>query len=121
MPVITEGARAGEHIISDQGSMSRDVLTIAAGAGKLEAGTVLAKLTATGKLAPYDNTGTDGTETAHCVLFGNVDATDADVRATVHSRLCEVQTSTLKWAAGVDAAGQTAGLGDLAAKFIISR
>lgn len=120
MPTLTEGARTGEYLISDLGSLSRDVITIASGSGKLGPGRVLAKLSADGKYVPYDNVGTDGSETAKAVLYGPVDATSADVKAVGHTRLCEVKTALLDWGA-VDAAGQTAGLADLAASFVIGR
>lgn len=120
MPTLTEGKRAGEYLISDQGSLSRDVVTIASGSGALAPGRVLAKLTAGGKYVPYDNVGSDGSEVAKVILYAAVDATSADVRQTVHSRLCEVKTSLLDWG-DVDGAGQTAGLADLAASFVIGR
>lgn len=121
MATLTEGAHTGDHIISDMGSISRDVMVLASGSGALEPGTVVARVTASGKLAPYDNAGTDGTEAAFGILFAAADATSADVRVVVHTRLTEVKTSALKWADGLDGTGQTAGLADLAAKFIIAR
>ncbi len=120
MATLTEGRHTGEHLISDLGSISRDVVTIASGSGKLAPGRVLSKLSAGGKYVPYDNVGTDGSEVAKAILYAAVDATSADVRAVVHSRLCEVKASLLDWGA-VDGAGQTAGLADLAGSYVIGR
>lgn len=120
MPMLTEGVRAGEYLISDLGSLSRDVVTIASGSGVLKPGRVLAKLSADGKYVPYDNVGSDGSEVAKAILYAGVDATSADVKQVAHTRLCEVKRSLLDWGA-VDGAGQTAGLADMAGTHIIPR
>ncbi|MGF7176989.1 head decoration protein [Azospirillum doebereinerae] len=122
MATFTEGMHAGEFLVSEaNGRLSRATITVASGAGKLQAGTVLATLTAGGKHVPYDNAGTDGSETAAAILYAGVDATAADVKATGIVRLAEVAAEALVWADGLDAAGKTAGLADLAAAFVIAR
>jgi hypothetical protein len=120
--IFTAGRRAGEFLVSEaNGSLSRDVITIASGSGVLAAGTVLSRLTANGQYTAYDNVGTDGTQTAAAVLYDAVDATSAAVVAVAIVRQAEVNAAELTWAAGVDAAGITAGIADLATAGIIAR
>jgi hypothetical protein len=73
MDAITEKARSLAFILSEaNGYLSREVLTIASGAGKLEAGTVLGKLAvgaATAAAKSGGNTG-NGTISAVTVLNG---------------------------------------------------
>ena len=56
--------------------------TIAAGAD-LVAGTILGRVTATGKLKAYDPAATDGSETPVAVLLEDAAAASADVEAVV--------------------------------------
>lgn len=87
MAAITEGARDLAFLLSEaNGYQSREVITIASGAGKLSAGTVLGKITATSKYWPSPNAqvaGKEGAETAIAVLGYEVDATSADVTDAV--------------------------------------
>ncbi|WP_425057626.1 hypothetical protein SCACP_21430 [Sporomusa carbonis] len=57
---------------------------IATGTGVLPRGRVLGKVTATGKLVSVDSTKTDGSEKPYAILAYPVDATSADVVATVY-------------------------------------
>lgn len=77
------------------GYRSRDEVVIASGSGILKAGTVLGKITASGKFTDFDAGAADGTQTAAGILFEEVDATAADVKRTVVLRDCEVQKSAL--------------------------
>jgi hypothetical protein len=49
--------------------------------GTLEPGTVLGKITASGKYAAHEPAATDGTETAVAVIWGKADATGGDAPA----------------------------------------
>lgn len=60
---------------------SRDAIVIASGAGILKLGTVLGKITASGKYVLHDNALSNGAEVAAAVLGEAVDATSADVTA----------------------------------------
>lgn len=115
MSIIREGAHTAEFIISEgQGQISREKITIAAGAA-LAAGTVLGIVTASGRYAPYVNSASNGTEVAVGILYGNVQASATDPRDGVAIvRLAEVAKSMLT---GLDAPGTV----DLAARFIIPR
>jgi hypothetical protein len=55
--------------------------TVIVANGTLDPGTVLGKITASGKYAAHDPAAVDGTETAVAVLWGKADATGGDVSA----------------------------------------
>ena len=59
-------------------------LTIASGAGKLARGTVLGKITASGKFTKANSASSDGSQAANCILATEVDATSADAVATAY-------------------------------------
>lgn len=58
--------------------------TIASGQGVLVRGTILGKLTASGKLAIVDSAQADGSQTIYAVLAEDVDATSEDVVTSVY-------------------------------------
>lgn len=122
MVAKTDHLGAGAFIKSEaNGDLSRETVTILSGSGKLLAGTVLGKITASGKYKPYDNDNTDGTQTAAAILVYDVDATSADVAAVAIVRLAEVWTSRLVWAATVLAGEKAPAYVELAAANIIVR
>lgn len=104
MTVLNENPHDGNFILSedDEGRLSRDSVIIASGAGKLRPGTVLGKLTASGKFIPSPATAADGSETAAAVLVGSVDATSADAVAVAVTRHAEVNRYGLLYDATVD-------------------
>lgn len=110
---ITEGKRPGEHLLSEEGMISRDEVTIAAGQN-LEAGTVL-ELSG----AKYVRVATPGSAVA--VLFSRTDATEGDVKAAAHTRLCEVVSSLLVWPTGFTTGNKTTAIAALKAQTIIVR
>ena len=100
---LTEARRTGEFLLSEAtGTRSREEVTIDLSAGAMVAGTVVSKLTATGKWVEYDNVGTDGTEVAAGVLYAGVPNSAADQKAVVLVRDCEVTGIRLT---GSDAGG----------------
>ena len=123
MATLTEQLpHAGGFLIEEgNGDISREEITVASGEGKLRTGTVLAKLSATGKHVAYDNAGTDGFETASAILFDDVDATSADAAGVAIVRLATVNTAELTWKTGLVDADKAAGLADLAALNVIAR
>jgi hypothetical protein len=87
------------------GHRSRSIVTIANGAGKLEAGTVLGKVTDSGEYIPStDQTevGKEGAETAVAILAYGVDATDQAVEVTAIDRDAEAKLPMLSFDASVD-------------------
>lgn len=87
------------------GSRSRSIVTISNGEGKLAAGTVLGKVTATGKYVPSPNAEVvdkEGADTAVAILAYGIDATDQEVEVTVIDRDAEVKMQMLSFDASVD-------------------
>ena len=79
MDPITEGRSAGDFLLFEEDAhYSREEITIAAGAD-LEPGTVLGRITASGKYVACDHTATDGSEVARAVLLTPARAAQADV------------------------------------------
>ncbi|KPD11568.1 head decoration protein [Phaeobacter sp. 11ANDIMAR09] len=86
------------------GRRSRSIVTIANGAGKLAAGTVLGKVTATGEYVPASDAevvGKEGAETAVAILAYGVDATDQAVEVTAIDRDAEAKLPMLSFDASV--------------------
>ena len=116
------------YLVSDaNGTRSRDVVTLAQG-HNCQPGTVLSKVTATGKYVPVDPTnGTgegetpDGSHIAVAVLFAAVDATAGDKPAVITARDAEVEAAALIWPAAITPTQKTAALGQLAAVGIVAR
>ena len=80
MPTLSETTHPGGFLVWEAfRDYTREVVTIAA--GELAPGSVLGRITASGKYAVHDPGATDGTETAGAVLWGKVDATAGDVDA----------------------------------------
>jgi len=126
MSTKTEGKHNLEFLVSEaNGYRSRDKVTVTVPANTtLAPGYVLAKLSATGKFVPYDNSGSDGSEAAAGVNANelvNATGSPLDVVATVFVRHAEVRDADLEWEGTVDSTGKTAGKADLAAIGIIAR
>lgn len=109
MTVFNEGRYAGEFLLSEaNGSLSREVVTVASGAGVIAPGTVLGKLTSGGKFVPSPATGSDGSQTAVAVALYGCDATSADQKITVIARDAEVNANLISHASSVDDATKRA-------------
>lgn len=101
MTTLSEGKHTGEFLLSEaEGLRSRDVVTVTQAGAALAAGTVMSKLTASGKWVPYDDEGTDGSEVASGVLYDNLVATTGDVQAVMFVRDAEVAGVRLVGAIG---------------------
>ena len=84
MTVLSETTHPGDFLVWEAfRDYTREVVSIATGTSNpvLAPGTVLGKITASGKYAAHDPAALDGTETAVAVLWGKADATTADVNA----------------------------------------
>jgi len=100
---------------------SRDNITVVSGQN-LAAGTVLGKITASGKYAAYDNDAADGTQAAAGVLLSAVDASGADAAGVAVVRHAVVATEALVWGAGVTTQGEKdAAYADFKAIGIVAR
>ena len=112
--IIHEGKHAAEFILYDEGDYSRDAVVIASAAGALVPGTLLGKVTASGKYVAYSNTATDGSEVARAINLFAVPDSAADQTVAAITRLAEVAGAALT---GLDAAGKA----DLLAAGIVVR
>ena len=116
MASYTEPTRPLEAVLYETpAAYSRESLTIVSGAGIVKAGTVLGKITASGKYTPYDDGSADGSETAAAISLYEVDATSADVTVAALVRSAIVKLDALNWHASVDATAKTAAVSALAA------
>lgn len=109
MATLTEGRVTAAYILTEaNGLRSRDQAKIASGAGKLEPGAVLGKVTASGKYKPHAPAANDGTETAVAILYSAVDATDADALCVITARDCEAKKDELVYHADTNTDGEKA-------------
>ena len=117
MATLTDTARTGAFLESEaNGYRSRDVVTVNATGGAMVAGTILGKITATGKYLEHVNAAVDGSEVAVAVLYAGIAAVEDDV--TIIIRDAEVTTGELIY----DGAGVVADIdAELAAVGIIVR
>ena len=115
MAILIEGKHAGEFLLSEgNGTISRESVVIAAAAGAIAAGTLLGKITASGKYVAYSNVAADGSQTAVGIAYDNIDDLATDQKATIIARDAEVTGASL---VGLDAPGTA----DLALVGIIVR
>lgn len=123
MATYTEPSRPFQFLLSEgEGEISRESITVASGAGVLLPGTVLGKVTASGKYVAYDNDAADGSQTAVAILCYGIDATSADVTTSAIVRLAEVSKANLAWGAAVTTQGEKdAAYVDFASAFVIAR
>ena len=105
--VLTQGIQVGEWLLSEaEGQRSRDVVTVTiAGAVALPSGTVLGKVTASGKYIKYVDAAVDGSGTAAAVLLNALPGTNGDYKATVFNADAEVILALLNGGTGLDANG----------------
>lgn len=90
MPPKNEGRTAGDFVLFDQAEYSRESAVIGAGAD-LEPGTVLGKITATGKYVRCASGASDGSQTPVAVLRTQAPAASADVTAVIQARHTRVR------------------------------
>ena len=116
MTVLTESIHQGEFLLSEGNSfISREpVVVTVSGATKWLSGTLLGKITASGKYIKYLNGAVDGSQTVAGILWNELDPVAGDIKATIFTRDCEVIGAKLT---GSDAPG----LVEMAAAGIIVR
>lgn len=96
MTVFTQTPWSLEALLTESpGYISRSTVTIASGAGVVQPGSVVAKLTASGKYVMAKATGSDGSQTAVGVTGYKVDATSADATVVIFDFGYEVTGSML--------------------------
>lgn len=119
MTVFNEGVHTAEWLISEgNGQISREAVTFTAALNtKYASGTVLGRITATGKYVPSLNSASDGSQTAVAVLHTEVPAGAArDVKVTAIVRSAEVFGAMLNNGAALESgvATELAGVGIIA-------
>jgi hypothetical protein len=115
MPTLTEGRHTAEFLLSEaNGYQSRESVVLSSAAAALAAGTLLGKITASGKYIAYSNGAADGSQTVAGILYANAPDSAVDQRVTIIARNAEVKGTSLT---GSDAPG----LVDMAALGIIVR
>jgi hypothetical protein len=123
MTTLSQSLRGTAHYLVSEanGYLSREQIVVASGSGKLDAGTVLGRVTATKKFVPLDPAATNGAEVAAAILYEACDATDLDVRRTITARHAEVHADVLVWGETVTDAQKTTALTQLAGLGIAAR
>lgn len=115
------GVRQSDWLVFEECGLtrySRENIVVVSGSGPLPTGTVLGKITASGKYGVYDNAGSGGVEVAAAILAEPVDATGGDVKGAAVVRLAKIAPGGLTWKSTLSAADEAAGLADLAANGI---
>jgi hypothetical protein len=102
---------ASEHIAVKRLGATYDaggVTANAAGDKILKAGTLVGKVTATGKYRPYNDAGSGGVETAAGIVMETLNLRDGDVIAglMLHGSVLEARCTGVNAAAKVDLAGR---------------
>lgn len=123
MTMLTEGKHAGGFLVWEVlRDYTRDTVTIASGAGKLEPGTVLGKITTGGKFTALAPAATNGSQSAAGILWDAADASTADAAAVVLLRgPAIVNRHEITWPDGATEAQITAATTALATIGIILR
>ena len=104
--LISEGRYASDWLKAEShnAGYSREQVTVISGAGKLATGTVLGKITASGKYKTVTVAASDGSQNAAGILLNPVDATSGDVPAVIIAREAIVNPQGLIYGADVDTA-----------------
>jgi hypothetical protein len=123
MTTLTEGKHAGGFLVWEVlRDYTRETVTIASGAGRLEPGTVLGKITTGRKFTRLAPAATNGSQNAACILWAGVDASAADAPGVVVLRgPALVNKHELVWPEGAPEAQTIAATTALASLGIILR
>lgn len=124
MPLTAAVLTTESDVVKTEGPnrYSRDEVTILSGVGKIIPGTVLGKVTASGKYKAVTPGASDGTEVASRISLQHADATSADApRTVVLSRMAEVVAQALVWPVGITNNQKTAALAQLETAGIVAR
>jgi len=123
MAPLTQAPSEGDLLKFDlDKNYTREVVTLTSGSS-YAIGSVVGKITASGKYKLATATGTDGAETAAGVLLAAVDATDGDTAGVIIKRgPAIVSKAVLAYDSSVDDATKTAvKLAELSAIGIVAR
>jgi hypothetical protein len=123
MTMLTEGKHTGGFLVWEVlRDYTRETVTIASGAGKLEPGTVLGRITTGGKYTSFAPGASNGSQNASGILWDSVDASAADASAVILFRgPAIVNRQDLVWPDGATEAQITTATTALASIGIILR
>ena len=123
MTMLTEGKHTGGFLVWEVlRDYTRETVTIASGAGKLEPGTVLGRITTGGKYTSFAPGASNGSQNASGILWDSVDASAADAAAVILLRgPAIVNRHDLVWPDGATEAQITTATTALASIGIILR
>ena len=123
MTMLTEGKHTGGFLVWEVlRDYTRETVTIASGAGKLEPGTVLGRITTGGKYTSFAPRASNGSQNASGILWDSVDASAADAPAVILLRgPAIVNRQDLVWPDGATEAQITTATTALASIGIILR
>lgn len=103
MSVLIEANRLGDIIKYEAPNLySREEIMVGSGQN-LTIGTVVAALTADGKMVAFNPTATDGSEVVAGVIAESIDATTAETKSWMIARLAIVSDDGLIWPGGITA------------------
>lgn len=119
----TYSYRTETDIVKDEGEArySRDDETLASGSGIVKIGTVLGKVTTTGKFKPFAPGATDGTENVAAIILETADATSADRTVVTLKRRAQVVVQNLVWPDAITAPQKASAIAALEALGIVTR
>jgi hypothetical protein len=122
MPKLTEASNLGDLLKYEAPNLySRDRVTVASGQN-LALGSVVGRVTATGKIKRFDPSATDGSESPTGVLLDAVDASLADRHdGLIVARHAVVADTALVWPVGITGAEKNAALATLTSLGILAR
>jgi hypothetical protein len=123
MTMLTEGKHGGGFLVWEVlRDYTRETVTITSGAGKLEPGTVLGRITTGGKYTSFAPGASNGSQNASGILWDSVDASAADAPAVILLRgPAIVNRHDLVWPDGATEAQITTATTALASIGIILR
>jgi hypothetical protein len=123
MATLTEGPHPGGFLVWEVlRDYTRETVTLASGAGKLDPGTVLGKITTGGKFTQLAPAASNGSQNAAGILWGPADATAADAFAVVLLRgPALVNRHEITWPDAATSAQISAATAALAALGIVLR
>lgn len=119
----TFSLRTVSDIVKDEAEnrFSRDEETLASGSCIVAIGTVLGKVTASGKYKPLAPGASDGTQNAAAVILETADATSADQTVVTLKRHAQVVSQNLVWPAGITGNQKSNAIAELEAIGIVAR
>ena len=122
MTTFSETNRIGDVLkFEAHQNFNREVVTMISGQD-LVAGTVLGKITASGKYTLHNNAGGDGSEVAIAVLLFDCDASGGDTPAVILARgPAIVSNDDLVFKSGISAPNRAAAITNLASLGIVAR